>query len=149
MSQIETRPAKLLDIPAIVELAVESVSKDPLPVTISRPAMRETLQAIVGKAMHFCWVASLDGRVVAAVAAMSSFGFWFERQQCSVLLYYTKEPGAGLPLIREFARWVKSRPVIKVAVFELEPSVDDRLLAALKRMGFTRASTNLSYVRNA
>lgn len=144
---IEIRQAKLIDIPAIVELAVESVSKDPLPVTISRPSMRETLQGVIGRPAHFCWVATKNGVTVACVAAMSSFGFWFERQQCSVLLYYTREAGACMPLLREFARWVKSRPIIKLAVFELEPAADERLMDALARLGFSRRSTNMVYVR--
>lgn len=146
---IEYRSAKLLDIPGIVDLAVESVSVDPLPVTISRTAMRETLQEVIGKPAHFCWVAMKDGKVVASVAAMSSFGFWFERQQVSVLLYYTRVAGACLPLLREFARWVKSRPVIKLAVFELEPGADKRLARTLARLGFARQSINMVYVRNA
>ena len=73
-------------------------------------------------------------------------GFWFERLQCSVLLYYSLVKGAGLPLVREFARWVKSRPGIKVAVFSMEPGVDERLVKFLKRLGFARESRQLSYV---
>ena len=143
------RRAVSRDIPALIELAVESVSRDPLPLKISRSAMRETLEGVIGKPAHFCWVSEVDGKVVAGVAACSSVGFWFERQQCSVLLYYTRVKGAGMPLLREFARWVKSRPVIKVAVLELEPGVDPRLVSALKRMGFQRESLNLSYLRGA
>jgi len=75
--------------------------------------------------------------------------FWFKKLSCSVLLYYSRVPGAGLPLMREFARWVKSRSAIKVAVLELEPGADPRLIKFLRRVGFTRESQNLSYVRSA
>ena len=75
--------------------------------------------------------------------------FWFTKLQCSVLLYYTRVAGAGLPLIREFAKWVKSRPAIKLAVIELEPGVDPRLIQFFKRVGFARESVNLTYVRSA
>lgn len=143
------RPAKASDADAIVSLGVESVSRDPLPVTIDRKAMRETFLGLVGKPIHFCWVAEADGQVVAAVVACTQPGFWFTRHQCSVLLFYTRVKGAGMPLLRTFAEWVKSRPVIKLAVFELEPGVDPRILKALKRMGFARESTNLTYVREA
>jgi hypothetical protein len=54
--------------------------------------------------------------------------------------------GAGLQLIREFARWVKSRPGIKIAVFSLEPGVDERLVRFLKRLGFSRETRQVSYV---
>lgn len=146
---IKFRPATAADADAIVSLGVESVSRDPLPVTIDRQAMRETFLSLVGKPAHFCRVAEVDGEVVAGVVACTQQGFWFTRQQCSVLLFYSRRPGAGLPLLREFARWVQSRPVIKLAVVELEPGVDPRIASAFKRLGFSRESTNLTYVRAA
>ena len=109
--------------------------------------MEDTIKECIAGNSHFIWVSEIDGVVVAAVAAMSERSFWFERQQCSVLLYYTRIPGEGLKLLREFGRWVKSRPVIKVAVMELEPTTDPRLIKFLKRIGFTRTSINCSYVR--
>lgn len=143
------RPARASDADAIVSLGVESVSRDPLPVTIDRRAMRQTFLGLVSQPNHFAWVAEKDGEVVAGVVACTSPGFWFMRQQCSVLLYYSRAKGAGMPLLRKFAEWVKSRPVIKLAIFELEPGVDPRIIKALKRMGFARESTNLTYVRGA
>ena len=79
-----------------------------------------TTEAIAGN-QHFVWVSEVDGEVVGAVGAMSERSFWYERQQCSVMLYYTRKPGEGVKLLREFSRWVKSRPVIKIVVIELEP----------------------------
>jgi N-acetylglutamate synthase-like GNAT family acetyltransferase len=142
------RRAKIEDVPAIVEIAVESVSRDPLPVKIDRQAMASMAKQCLNPA-HFLWVAEEDGKVVAAVAAHVSPGFWFQKLQASVLLYYTTVPGCGLALLREFARWVKSRPAIKIAVFELEPDVDPRLVKFLKKAGFSRQSQNLTYVRSA
>lgn len=140
------RKATMQDIPAIVDIAVESVSQDPLPVKIDREAMAETARTCLNPA-HFMWVAEDDGKVVAAFAACVQPSFWFSKLQCSVLLYYTRAAGAGLPLIREFAKWVKSRPAIKLAVVELEPGVDPRLVGFFKRVGFARESLNLTYVR--
>lgn len=143
------RPARASDAEAIVSLGVESVSRDPLPVTVDRRAMRETFLSLVGQPAHFAWVAEQDDQVVAGVVACTQQGFWFTRQQCSVLLFYSRVANAGLPLLREFARWVKGRPVIKLAVVELEPSMDPRILRAFKRLGFRRESLNLTYVREA
>jgi N-acetylglutamate synthase-like GNAT family acetyltransferase len=148
VTKIVCRKAKLDDIPAIVDIAVESVSRDPLPVKINREAMADTARTCLNPA-HFMWVAEQDGKVVASVAACVQEGFWFHKLQCSVLLYYTRVPGAGLPLMREFARWVKSRSAIKLAVMELEPDADPRLVKFLKRVGFARESLNLTYVRSA
>lgn len=142
------RKATMSDIPAIVDIAVESVSQDPLPVKIDREAMAETARTCLNPA-HFMWVADDDGKVVAAFAACVQPSFWFSKLQCSVLLYYTRVAGAGLPLIREFSKWVKSRPAIKLAIVELEPGVDPRLVRFFKRVGFERESLNLSYVRGA
>ena len=141
------RPAKINDIPGMIELAVESVSRDPLPVRISRPAMNDTLKGVVGHPSHFAWVGEEDGRIESAVVATVSHGFWFERQQASVLMFYTRKPGGGLPLLRQFARWVKDRPAIKIAVFELEPYMDERFVRMFTRLGFGRRSTNMVYVR--
>lgn len=146
---MQIRRATLSDVPAIVEIAVESVSRDPLPVKIDRDAMAEMARTLINPA-HFMWVAEDDaGNVVAAVAAMAQKSFWYRGLQCSVLLYYTRVPGAGAMLMREFARWVKSRPGIKVAVLELEPNTDLRMLRFLRRLGFERKSINMSYVRSA
>lgn len=142
------RRAKLADVKDIVEIAVESVSRNPLPVKIDREAMADMARQCMNPA-HFMWVAEEDGKVVAAVAAHVAPGFWFEKLQASVLLYYTRKPGAGLPLLREFARWIKSRSGIKLAIFELEPDADPRLVRFLKRLGFARESLNLTYVRSA
>jgi hypothetical protein len=141
------RQAKLSDENAVLSLAIESVSRDPLPVTISRAAMSETFRELVGRPQHFCWVATVDGEIVGAVVAQTAFGFWFERQQSSVLLYYSRVTGASLALLREYMRWLKARPVIKLAVLELEPSADPRLAKVLRRLGFQRESMNLTYVR--
>lgn len=142
------RRAAPFDVPAIVEIAVESVSRDPLPVKIDREAIAETVRQALNPA-HFAWVAEDDaGNVVAAVGAMTQRSFWFRGLQCSVLLYYTRVPGAGAVLLREFARWVKSRSAIKVAVLELEPNTDIRMVRFLRRLGFDRKSINMSYVRS-
>lgn len=148
MTKIVCRKARIDDIPAIVDIAVESVSRNPLPVKLDRQAMAATARTCMNPA-HFVWVSEQEGRVVAAMGACVQPSFWFERLQCSVLLYYSRVPGAGMPLIRQFARWVRSRPAIKVAVLELEPDADPRLVKFLKRVGFDRESTNLSYIREA
>jgi len=142
------RKANMSDIPFIVDIAVESVSQDPLPVKVDREAMAETARSCLNPS-HFMWVAEDNGRVVAAFAAVAQQSFWYTKLQCSVLLYYSRVAGAGLPLIREFAKWVKSRPSIKIAVVELEPGVDPRLVKFFKRVGFSRESINLSFVRSA
>ncbi|MET3998820.1 GNAT family N-acetyltransferase [Marinobacterium sp. MBR-109] len=140
------RKAKPSDIPAIVDIAVESVSQNPLPVKIDREAIAQMIQFCLNPA-HFGYVIEDDGVVVAAMGAISQRSFWYKGLQVSVLLYYTRKPGAGILLMREFARWVKSRSGIKTAVIELEPDVDERLVSFLSKAGFGRKTINMTYVR--
>lgn len=143
------RNATVNDINQIVDIAIESVSREGLPLMVDRQSMKETATACLAPS-HFMWVAENDdGVVVAAFAAVVQKSFWFTRMNCSVLLYYSRVAGAGLPLIREFAKWVKSRSAIKMAIVELEPNADPRLVKFFKRVGFARESTNLTYVRSS
>ena len=141
------RNGKPQDIESIVDIAVESVSQNPIPVRIDRDAMRDAAEDCLSPS-NFLMVSEIDGVVVGAVAAVSQPSFWFQRQQCSVLLYYSRTTGEGLKLLRAFAEWVKSRPAIKVAVLECEPETDPRLFDFMGNLGFSRRSTNLVYVRN-
>lgn len=140
------RRATRSDLPAIVELAVESVSINPISVKINREAMRETADQCLQPA-HFCMVAEIDGAVVGALAACVQPSFWYDKLQCSVLLHYSRVPGLWVRLMVEFSKWVKSRNGIKVAVIELEPESDPRMIKFLARIGFDRVSTNVCYVR--
>ena len=141
------RKATRADIPALVELGVESVSRNPLPVKIDPGRMLECAQANVGNPAHFCWVGETAGKVDAGFAAVVQPGFWFKGLQASVLLYYARAPGNGVALVRQFVRWRDSRPAIKLAVLEFEPEADPRLMRLFERLGFARRSMNLTYVR--
>ena len=141
------RPAVVRDINTIVELAMESVASDPLPVKPDPAAMRETALALVGNRSQFVWVAEEGGVVVACVGVSCSRGFWFHGWQASMLLFWSRRPGAGIALLRRLAEWIRERPIIKLAVIECEPKVDPRAIKFLKRLGFSRESTNLVYVK--
>tara|TARA_R110000765_G_scaffold195825_8_gene301314 strand:+ start:5478 stop:5924 length:447 start_codon:yes stop_codon:yes gene_type:complete len=144
------RKAKPQDVAAIVELGVESVSTiNPIPeLKINREAMRETAEICLNPA-HFCMVAEKEGVVVGALVAQVLPGFWFHKLQCSVLLHYATESGEWVKLMREFARWVKGRSGIKMALIEIEDCHDPKVLRFIERLGFSRSSTNRMYIRGA
>lgn len=144
------RKAKLQDIPAIVDLAIESVTTiAPIEqLKIDREAMRETATLCLQPA-HFAYVSEIDGEVVGAVVAQVMPGFWFQKLQCSVLLHYSREPGEWVKLMRELAEWMKGRPGIKLGVIEIEDCHDEKVTEFVKRLGFSRQSRNLVYVRGA
>ena len=141
------RKAKLSDVPAIVELSVESVSRNPIPVRIDREAMADTVREALSKPNDFIWVSEIDGEVVGAVGGQSGPSFWHERLVFSVMVYFVRSGPDGLALLRELMRFIKSRPAIKVAIMELEPESDPRLIKFMKRLGMGRQATSLSYVR--
>lgn len=141
------RPAVVKDIDVIVELAMESVMTDPLPVKPDKQAMRETALAMIGNRSQFVWVADEGGVVVACVGVSCSRGFWFHGWQASMLLFWSRRPGAGVALLRRLVEWIRERPIIKLAVIECEPKIDPRAIRFLKRLGFSRESTNLVYVK--
>lgn len=141
------RQAKQADTARIVELACASVANDPLPLKTDTTAMRQMASQVIGNPAHFCWVHCDGERVTACVAAIVQPGFWFRGLQMSVILYYAETPAAGGFLLRRLSRWMKSRSGIKLGVFELEPGHDPRLESLLSKLGFSRRSTNLTYVR--
>ena len=143
------RRAQLMDLKAIVDLAVESVSNNPLPLVVDRAAMLETAAELIKHGQHFAYVAEKDGEVVGALGAATQAGFWHKRMACSVLMFYSRVAGAGIALMREFARWVKARPAIKLAIYTLEPGMDPRIGKFLRRLGFTHESPTYAYVRGA
>lgn len=141
------RRAVVRDVEQIVALAVEAVTRDPLPLKVARENMAAAARAVISDQGSFCWVAERDGRIEACVAAEAGPGFWFHGQQASVLMFFTRRAGAGVALLREFARWVRSRPAIKLVVFALEVNADPRIGKLLRRLGFAHQSPQFIYVR--
>lgn len=142
------RRATPADRSAVLTLATRAVSRDPLPLKVSRDRMAQTFDTVVAGNQHCALVSEDDdGKVVAALLAHVAPGFWFERMQADVLMFYTEHPGAGLPLMREFARWVKARPIIKMATFSLERDADPRIAKLLDKLGFNQRFPQHVYVR--
>ena len=137
------RPAKEEDIRKIVELAVESVSQDPLSVTICRPRMRAIIKDSINSG--FVWVSDING-VKGAVVALKHGGFWFAEDQVSLLMFYCKT-GEGHKLLKKFSDWVKSQESVFLAVVTLERFMDDRYVRMFKRLGFVNQSPMLFYTR--
>lgn len=137
------RQAKEEDINKIVELAVESVSQQPLSVTICRPRMKSSIRESMNSG--FVWVSDIDG-VKGAVVAIKHNGFWFSEDQVSLLMFYCKT-GEGYKLLKKFADWVKAEKSVSMAVVTLETFMDDRFTRMFKRLGFTNQAPMLFYAR--
>lgn len=135
------RPAKPQDVPAIIRMALQALNEEPYPyLVIDKAKVERTVKHVVSSAQHFSWVAEVGGEVRGVVGAVVDDCMFYERKQATVVQFYAKEaPGEGVKLIREFLRWARSRPAIKMIVFTLEGGADPRIGLMLKRMGLSTA----------
>ena len=133
------RQAIPADISAIVELGLEALKIDPYPnLVISEIKIFSLATECVSAATNFAWVAEKDGKVVGAVCAIVHPLMFYERSQASVVQIYCQYPGDGLKLLREFLRWARSRPVIKMICVTLEAKADPRIGKLLNRLGLQK-----------
>lgn len=131
------RRGRARDLDAVAELGIEAVEKNAFSnMVISHERIRHNLSVAIANARHYCGVCELDGKVVAAVSALTHDMLCYERQQASVIQFYTRVPGYGLPVMRDFLRWARSRPAIKAIVFTLEVHADPRIARLLQALGF-------------
>ena len=124
------------DIPAIVELGIEALRQDAYDELLIAPdKVRRMAVECVSSANNFAWVCESDGRVQGAVVALVHELMFYERKQASCVMFYCKVPGEGVKLMREFLRWARNRPAIKLIVFTLERRADPRIGKLLTKLG--------------
>jgi hypothetical protein len=130
------RPAAPKDIDIIVELGIESLRNDAYDnLIIDREKVKDVAIECVSSASHFAWVSEIDGKVVGAVLAMAFPMQFYERKQCSVVMFYCRVPRSGGFLIRKLLRWYKSRPMLKMLEFTLERNMDPKIARFLEKLG--------------
>lgn len=129
------------DIPAIVRLGLQALAEDkPERLVIAPDRVRAVALECVSSARNFAWVAEVDGEVRGAVCAQVGDCMFYERQAATVVQFYAREaPGEGAKLIRQFLRWARARPAIKVVMFTLEWNADPRIGKLLGHMGLKTA----------
>ena len=134
------RKAKPGDLEAIVALGVEALEQDAYEeLVISEAKVRDVATHCISSANDFVWVSEKDDVIRGAFVASIRDMLFYERKQASVLMYYCHEVGDGARLIREFLRWARSRRIIKMIEFTLEPGADPRIGKLLERMGLKTA----------
>jgi hypothetical protein len=132
------RPAAPKDIDIIVELGIESLNNDAYEeLIISKEKVREVAIECVSSSSHFSWVSEIDGNVVGAVLAMVFPMQFYERSQCSVIMFYCRVPRSGGFLIRKLFKWYQSRPMLKMLEFTLERNMSPKIADFLTKLGIT------------
>lgn len=130
------RPATLLDLNAIIDLVEPWTGLYPL--TLDLQKARQTLTTAISSPQHFCWVAEGKDGVAGVLVGLTSDNLWARKKNCNVVAWISDIPGEGVKLLRKFADFVKSRPVIRVAGFAPDADVDFRVWKLAERIGFER-----------
>lgn len=138
------REANFADVPAIVELALESVGQVPWAVTPSRRLIRKSAELAVEQGC--VWVSETD-KINGVVGGIKHPSVWFSEFQVSLALFYCRSGHEGYKLLKRFADWVKAQEDVGAAIVTLEPYMDEKYVRAFKRLGFDAQSVTLSYVR--
>lgn len=134
------RPAEEQDIPALIDLAIEALSIDPYEtLVISHTRVRACVEECVYRHSHFAWVSEAEGIIQGALGAMVAPLMMYERQQAQIVMWYCKQPGDGIKLMREFLRWVKGRPLVRQVIYGMERRGDVRIRHLVLRAGFQEA----------
>jgi ribosomal protein S18 acetylase RimI-like enzyme len=130
------RRATPYDVEGVTQLGLEALAKfgdDRL--VVDENKVREVAREVISGAGNYCCVAERDGRIVAAVSALVHEQIFHERKVATVVQFYSKEPGAGVRLMREFLRWARSRPGIKSIVWTVEANARPAIGKLLARLG--------------
>lgn len=130
------RKATPSDIAAVADLGIEALKIDKYDkLIIDREKVVAVARECISSSNNFCWVVEKDSEIVGAVTALVHPMAFYERSQATVVQFYCKESGQGIKLIREFLKWAKSRPAIKMVCFTLECKADPRIGKLLERLG--------------
>ena len=131
------RSATLMDQTAIFRIALKEAERYPF-LKPDAEKIKALIIDAISSARHFCMVAEAGGGVKAVLIGLGGDNMWAQRQFCSIAMWVSKLPGAGAALLREFKKWVLSRPAIRVAGMSVDANVDPRALSLLDRIGFRR-----------
>lgn len=127
------------DIQSIIFLGLEALKKSGYDeLTINKNKIALLARTCVTAPCNFSWVSEQDGVVRGALCAQVHDCGVFEKKQASVVMWYCLIPGDGIRLVREFLRWSRDRPAIKVISFSLEENCDPRIGKILSRLGLNK-----------
>lgn len=144
---IITRKPEPADIDALAEVCLQALRAERM--GDIQPSMSK-IKAMVAMGSsgdeHFTRIVEVDGVVVGAFCVMVHEGIWFDGLQASLLINWVKVPGEGIKIIREFLRWAKDNPKIKLIAFSTDPDADPRLGKLLKRLGLDIVCPNYTQI---
>lgn len=136
------------DIPAI-RVAGEAIAARYYPELIP-DIERENgiLSSMRADSNQYCRVLGEPGNPDAALIASTGGNLWALRRHATILLWYSKKPGAGYALLKDFVRWTKEQnSVVLVGIID-DFGMNDDTVALLRRAGFIqRGGAHLFFPR--
>jgi len=95
---------------------------------------------------HYARVVGPVGEPKAVLVARVQQNMWAAKKSATVLLWYSKQPGAGAALMRDFKKWVAKDPQVVMAGLSMDwHGKKNEIACLLVRMGFTDRGGSLVY----
>ena len=130
------RGIELEDLP-MVRIRAEGLAAGYYPELIPDVAAEHSLlRELATNTQHYARAIGKVGDPEAVLLARTGNNLWATHKHATVLLWYSRSPGAGAKLLRDFRDWVKVQKRMVLAGFTDDFGLDDRVVALLRRTGF-------------
>lgn len=90
----------------------------------------------VSSATHLALKAEHNGRPVGTLISLTLPNVWAGKQCSNVILWVSSVAPAGVKLLKQYKRWLDTRPAIRVAGFQPAFDLDQRTQRLLMLCGF-------------
>lgn len=108
------------------------------------------LSSMRNDTQQYCRVLGKVGDPDAALIASTGGNLWALRRHATILLWYSKKPGAGYALLKDFVQWARGQKHVVLAGIVDDFGMSDETVALLRRAGFIqRGGTHLFFPRGA
>lgn len=151
---IEYRRIKLLDVPAITDLAVKALTpSQSYPLHLDRAKVQKMVEGFAIDRSHYNMAAFKDEKPVGGIALYVVESPFFERHEGHVVMAFSEEPGTGARLIRLMMDWVKADMRVRRVVWSMNEACGDNSIAARfgrmvkRRYGFASRHDNLVFYK--
>lgn len=130
------RGIELVDLP-MIRIRAEGLAAGYYPEFIPDIAREHgLLRELATGNRHYAKAIGLSGDPEAVLMAHEGDNLWATQRHATVLVWYSRTPGAGAKLLRDFVRWARGQKHLVVAGFMDDFDMDARVAVLLRRVGF-------------
>lgn len=138
----------LKDLP-VVRITGEAIAASYYPELIPNiEAEHNLLMSMYRDPQQYCKVIGPVGNPEAVIVARTGGNLWALRKHATILLWYSRKPGAGYALLKDFVRWTKEQKQVTVVGLIDDFGMGAETVALLRRAGFIqRGGAHLFFPR--